>query len=179
MRIISGERRGHKLFDFNGDDIRPTTDRVKESMFNLIQDYVKDSNVLDMFCGSGALTFEALSRGARNAVCTDIDAKSIELIKKNCKALRYEDKCLIKNISCFDYIKSLDEKFDLIFIDPPYNRDFIKKSLEEILLNNILSKDGIIVLESDFTDFHFEQEGLNILKQKKYGRTYITIYAIC
>ncbi len=179
MRIISGERRGHKLFEFSGDDIRPTTDRVKESMFNLIQDYVKDSNVLDMFCGSGALTFEALSRGAKFAVCIDTDIKSVELIKKNCKALRYEDKCLIKNISCFDYIKSVDTQFDLIFIDPPYNKDFVERSLEEIVLNNVLSKDGVIVLESDFTDFHFEQEGLNILKQKKYGRTYITVYGIC
>ncbi|MBR5270946.1 MAG: 16S rRNA (guanine(966)-N(2))-methyltransferase RsmD [Clostridia bacterium] len=178
MRIISGERRGHKLYEFSGDDIRPTTDRVKESLFNLIQDYIRDSRVFDMFCGSGALAFEALSRGARFAVCTDVDIRSINIIKKNSDALKYQEKCHIENISCFDYIKKTKEKFDLIFLDPPYNKDFIEKSLKEIVLNNLLNKGGIIVLESDNTDFHFEQEGLEILKQKKYGRTYITVYGI-
>ena len=178
MRIISGERRGHKLLEFDGDDIRPTTDRVKESMFNLIQEYIPDAVVLDMFSGSGALSFEALSRGALSAVCIDADSRSVDIIKKNSQQLRYDDRCEIKNISCFDYVRSTDKKFDIIFLDPPYNKDFIEKSLKMIVEYDILNENGIIVLESDLTDFRFEQKGLDIAKQRKYGMSYITIYSI-
>ena len=83
MRIISGRKRGHKLLEFEGEDVRPTTDRVKESVFNLIQGFVPDAVCLDMFAGSGALSFEAISRGAQKAVCIDSDKRSIDIIKKN------------------------------------------------------------------------------------------------
>ena len=82
MRIISGIRRGHKLFEFEGEDVRPTTDRVKESVFNIIQTFIPDAVCLDMFAGSGALSFEAISRGAKKAVCLDKDKRSIDIIKK-------------------------------------------------------------------------------------------------
>ena len=179
MRIISGERRGHKLLEFCGDDIRPTTDRVKESIFNLIQEYVSEANVLDMFCGSGALSFEALSRGAAFATCIDLDKNSINVIKRNCSDLNYSDRCEIINCSCFDYIKKCGKKFDLIFLDPPYNKNLIEDSLRGIAKSSILSPNGIIVLESDSTDFHSDFENLTMLKQRKYGRTYITVYKYC
>ena len=82
MRIISGIRRGHKLFEFEGDDVRPTTDRVKESVFNIIQTFIPDAVCLDMFAGSGALSFEAISRGAKKAVCLDKDKRSIDNINR-------------------------------------------------------------------------------------------------
>ena len=176
MRIISGSRRGHKLLEFSGQDVRPTTDRVKESIFNIIQGFVTDARVLDMFCGSGALSFEALSRGAAEAVCLDIDTRSIDIIRKNAAALKFEDKCEILNTSCFDYISRSKLKFDIIFLDPPYNKGFIEPALEKIVKNDVLSDDGIIMLESDGTDFHGEVEGLVIYRQRKYGRTYITVY---
>lgn len=190
MRIISGSRRGHKLLEFAGQDVRPTTDRVKESMFNIIQSFVPDARVLDMFCGSGALSFEALSRGASEAVCLDIDPKSIDIIRKNAKALRFDDLCEIKNMSCMDYIrlscgpankqfdkKQFDKKqFDIIFLDPPYNKGLIEPALRAITENDALSNDGIIMLESDSTDFHGECGGLEIYRQRRYGRTYITVY---
>lgn len=176
MRIISGSRRGHKLLEFSGQDVRPTTDRVKESIFNIIQGFVPDARVLDMFCGSGALSFEALSRGAADAVCLDIDARSIDIIRKNAAALKFEDKCEILNISCFDYISRNKRKFDIIFLDPPYNKGFIEPVLEMIVKENVLSDDGIVMLESDSTDFHSEIEGLTVYRQRRYGRTYITVY---
>lgn len=176
MRIISGSRRGHKLLEFSGQDVRPTTDRVKESVFNIIQGFVPDARVLDMFCGSGALSFEALSRGASEAVCLDIDSRSIDIIRKNAAALKFEDKCEIINISCFDYISRNKRGFDIIFLDPPYNKGMIEPVLEMIVKNDALSDDGIIVLESDSTDFHGEAEGLTIYRQRRYGRTYITVY---
>lgn len=180
MRIISGSRRGHKLLEFEGMSVRPTTDRVKESIFNIIQSYVPDARVLDMFSGSGALSFEALSRGAVSAVCTDIDPRSIEIIKMNSVSLKFDDRCEIFNISCFDYISRScgkeKKQFDIIFLDPPYNKGLIEPVLEAIVKNDALSDDGIVVLESDNTDFHDECKGLDIYRRRRYGRTYITIY---
>lgn len=178
MRIISGTRRGHKLIEFEGDDVRPTTDRVKESIFNLIQMFVPDSKCLDMFSGSGALSLEAISRGAKKAVCIDSDKRSVDIIKKNADSLGFSDSCKIVNMSCFDYISGCGEQFDIIFLDPPYNKGFIEKALRGITENNILSPDGIIVLESDDTDFHSGFDGLDIYRQRKYGRTYITVYKL-
>lgn len=177
MRIISGIRRGHKLLEFEGGDIRPTTDRVKESIFNLIQTYVADASVLDMFCGSGALSFEALSRGAERAVCLDADKRSVEVIKKNASDLRFEDKCKIINCSCFDYMKKAGEGFDIIFLDPPYNKGYIEPVLAGIVENELLNDGGIAVLESDNTDYRDEPDGLTRIKQRRYGRTYITVYS--
>lgn len=175
MRIISGSRRGHKLFEFEGMKIRPTTDRVKESLFNLIQDYVDESSVLDAFAGSGALSFEALSRGAKKCVALDIDSDSISLIKKNAEALKFSDIEIIQK-DANDFLSQTNEEFSLIFLDPPYNKGFIEPIIDKIVSRNILSSDGIIVLESDQSDMHCEFSGLSILKQKRYGRTYITIY---
>lgn len=176
MRIISGTRRGHKLCGFEGDDVRPTTDRVKESVFNLIQAYIPDAVCLDMFAGSGALSLEALSRGAAEAVCTDSDKRSVDIISKNIAALGFFENCEIIHTSCFDYIVSAEKKFDIIFLDPPYNKGLIKPALTAIVDNMVLNEDGIVVLESDDTDFHGETDGLTLLKQRKYGRTYITVY---
>ena len=176
MRIIAGEKRGRKLTEFAGEDVRPTTDRVRESVFNIIQTFIPDACVLDLFSGSGALSLEALSRGAECAVCVDIDPRSIAIIKKNAEATGYTDKCEIKNMSCFDFLDKSSDKFDIIFLDPPYNRDFIEPVMKKIIERNILNDGGIIMLESDGTDFHGEVGGLSIYRQRKYGRTYITVY---
>lgn len=176
MRIISGSRRGHKLFEFAGQDIRPTTDRVKEAVFSMIAGYIPDATVLDMFSGSGALSFEMISRGARHAVLIDADKRSVEVIKRNIAALGFGDCCEVVNASCFDWLRRNKKSFDVIFLDPPYNKGFIEKSLAAITDCGALAEDGIIVLESDNTDFRADHEGLEILKQKKYGRTYVTIY---
>lgn len=176
MRIISGSRRGHRLFEFKGQDIRPTTDRVKEAIFSMIAGYIPDAQVLDMFAGSGALSFEMISRGAAHAVLTDKDKRSVEVIKRNIEALGFESVCDVVNTSCFDWLRQNTQKFDVIFLDPPYNKGFIEESLDAIVKADALSADGIIVLESDNTDFRSEFPGLAMWKQKRYGRTYITVY---
>lgn len=176
MRIISGCRRGHKLYEFNGDNVRPTTDRVKESIFNLIQGYVPSARVLDMFAGSGALSLEALSRGADFAVMVDIDENSTAIIKKNIAELKFEKLCAVFRMSFMDYAKSCQDKFDIIFLDPPYNKGLIEPALFAISEYSLLSDEGIVVLESDDTDFRTEISSLSILKQKKYGRTFVTVY---
>lgn len=176
MRIISGEHRGRKLLEFSGRDIRPTTDRVKESMFNLIQEYILDAEVLDMFGGSGALSLEALSRGASHAVCIDRDRRAADIIRKNAQTLNYTEKCEIINGDSLRYITGCGRSFDIVFLDPPYNKGFIEPALKAIAENGILNSGGIAVLESDDTDFYGDSEGLEIIKQRKYGRTYITVY---
>lgn len=176
MRIISGSRRGHKLLEFTGQDVRPTTDRVKESVFNIIQSFIPDARVLDMFAGSGALSFEALSRGAQNAVCIDTDKRSVDIIRKNAEALRFEERCEILNMSCMDYVSRCNSEFDVIFLDPPYNKGFIEPALKAIVEKKLLSDDGVIMLESDNTDFYGGIDGLTIYRQRKYGRTFITVY---
>ena len=176
MRIISGTRRGQKLFEFEGTDIRPTTDRVRESMFNLISEYLCDAHVLDLFGGSGALSFEALSRGAVDSVLCDVDDKAIALIRKNAERLKFKDKTEIVKISAQQFVEKNTQRYDIIFLDPPYNKGFIAPVIEGIIRTGALNEDGIIVLESDFIDEHGEFDGVKILKQRRYGRTYITIY---
>ena len=175
MRIIAGAKRGHKLYEFEGTDIRPTTDRVKESMFNLIQDHILESRVLDLFAGSGALCFEALSRGAGYGVLVDKDKNSLSLIRKNNASLGFDNLDIVES-EAMDFLNKTKSVFSLIFLDPPYNKGFITPVIQRILDNNILSENGIIVLESDFSDEHGDFEGLIKLKQKKYGRSYVTVY---
>lgn len=176
MRVISGSRRGAKLVSFEGDKIRPTTDRVKESIFNLIQTYIPNSKVLDLFAGSGALGIEAMSRGAAEAVFVDMDKASVDVVLKNLANLRFTDGVKVFNMPYSEFFRLNNECFDVIFLDPPYNKGFIEPVLADIVSNNRLSKDGIIMLESDDTDMHAEFEGLRVIKQKKYGRSYITVY---
>lgn len=175
MRIIAGSKKGHKLFEFEGQKIRPTTDRVKESIFNLIQDFIGGSIVLDLFSGSGALSFEALSRGAESATCVDIDSESIAVIKKNAESLGFSNLEII-NTDAMKFLDAANRQFSVIFLDPPYNRGFIGPVINKIVQKDLLLEDGIIVLESDFSDEHSDFAGLSILKQRKYGRSYVTIY---
>lgn len=176
MRIISGIRRGHKLLEIENAPIRPTSDRVKESIFNLIQMHFPCRMVLDLFCGSGALAFEALSRGAEYAVCVDSDKRSISVTAQNAKNLRFTESVEIINTTAEHYLNAAAKQFDVIFLDPPYNKGYIKPTLFTIAEKNILTDSGIVVLESDNTDEHGQLPGLTVLKQKRYGRTYVTIY---
>ena len=161
---------------FEGSSIRPTTDRVKESVFNLIQDFIPGARVLDMFGGSGALSLEALSRGALSATVIDADKNSVGVIKKNIELTSFEEETKVLCQKAESFAEASKESFDIIFLDPPYNKGFVVPILSTISKRGMLSENGIAVLESDYRDDHGEIEGLEILKQRKYGRTYITVY---
>lgn len=175
MRIISGTARGTKLYTLEGDNTRPTLDRVKEPLFSIIQNKIKDSIVLDLFSGSGALALEALSRGAKKAILCDNSFKAIEVIKKNIEKTHFEQKA---KLLCMDYKKCLNkinEKIDLIFLDPPYEANIAVKSLEIIINNNLLSEDGLMVLETDDEKRELEQiknlkNNINVYDLRTYGR---------
>ena len=176
MRVISGTRRGRKLCEIEGMAIRPTTDRVKESMFNLIQGKIPSAEVLDAFGGTGALGIEALSRGAKSAVCVDCEEKSLAVAKKNYEMCGFSAE-LVKS-SANSYLESTDRQFDIIFMDPPYNKGLVSPALEIIKRRSILKQDGIIVIERDGVEDKFSADGYSVLKERKYGRTVITILSI-
>ncbi len=176
MRIIAGVRRGLKLFDFEGDSIRPTTDRVRENIFNIISPYVTDADVLDMFAGTGAFSIEAISRGARSAVLCELSEKSSWLARKNLLKADFEDKCKVEIGDSIDYLQKAGKKFDIIFLDPPYNTGLLKRALEKIAESDVLLDCGIVVAECDDTEIPGKIDMLELLKEKKYGRTHILIY---
>ena len=179
MRVISGIARGTKLDSRESISTRPTLDRIKENMFNLIQDKVRDSVVLDLFAGSGQLGIEALSRGADRAYFCDIDKEDIVFLEKNIDKTRLTEKAIVLNADFKKVLKTVNERFDLIFIDPPYKSNFVEESLELIFENAILNTDGLIVIETDETQKIQElldsKSFINILKTKNYGRVSLFI----
>ena len=174
MRIISGSARGTKLFTLEGIETRPTLDRVKESIFNIIQNRIYESNVLDLFSGSGAIGLEFASRGAKKVILNDSSRKSIEIIQKNIEKTHLVEKVKLYNLDFKEVLfKEKDNKFDIIYLDPPYKTDYIKDAIELIKKFKILNDNGIIIAETDEPD-RIEQQlkGLNIneTNKRKYGR---------
>ena len=172
MRIISGKYRGRVLCEFKGEDIRPTADRVKESLFNIIASRVAEARVLDMFCGSGNLGIECISRGANFVHFNDISKDSIALLKKN--LTKIEGNFIITN-SDFSICMKAGAKYDLIFIDPPYASQAGIEALQLIADGNNLSEDGIAIYERD-RSFDSEIKGLELYDERKYGKTYLTFF---
>ena len=179
MRIISGTMRGTKLYTLEGINTRPTLDRVKEALFSKIHMDLQDANVLDLFSGSGALGLEALSRGAQKAVLCDSSRDAIKIIKQNIEKTKTNEKVLLLNCDykkALEQLKNQDEKFDIIFLDPPYKTNFAEESVKIIEQTNLLNEDGIIILESDDKEKVIKNlytEKLEIKDLKKYGRVYL------
>ena len=175
MKIISGKYKGRNIEGFTIDGTRPTMDRVKESLFAMIQSYIGESLVLDLFSGSGNLAFESLSEGANSAVLVDSNYKAIKVIENNIKTIGIENTKVLN----MDYKKALEylskEKFDIIFLDPPYKTNYIEEAIKLIDKYNILSDKGIIVCESDNLDRIIYSDNYKSIKDKKYGDKYIVI----
>ena len=177
MRIIGGNYKSRVLAEFPGTDVRPTGDRVKESLFNILSLKIGGARVLDLFCGSGALGLECLSRGAKEAVFNDFSSESIRLLEKNMKALGVvkgaEGKVYTLDFSvCLDGLKG---GFDLIFLDPPYRFEYGVPALEKIARRGLLNENGIAVYERD-KPFEERIDGLEKYDERRYGRTYLTFF---
>ena len=177
MRIISGKARGTKLYTLDGTATRPTLDRVKESLFNIIQNDIEDSTVLDLFSGSGAIGLEFLSRGAKRAVLCDSSKDAIKIIKQNVPKTHFEEKVEVYNMEFTKLVERLqNQKFDIIYIDPPYVTKYILKSIEKIIAQGNLKKEGIMILETDDEQRilrEIESEEVRIVDKRKYGRATI------
>lgn len=153
MRVISGIRKGHKLKVVKGKSVRPTEDKVKESLFNILGPIDETSLVLDLFAGTGSIGIEFLSRGAKEAYFVDRSYESINVIKENLQHTKLMGKSQVikgDSVSKLEYFQKLNIEFDYIYIDPPYNDSkIIIKALESINNKTILSVDGMIILEHD------------------------------
>lgn len=177
MRIISGKARGTKLYTLDGTATRPTLDRVKESLFNIIQNDIEDSTVLDLFSGSGAIGLEFLSRGAKRAVLCDSSKDAIKIIKQNVQKTHFEEKVEAYNMEFTKLVERLqNQKFDIIYIDPPYATDFIKISLEKIIEYELVNENTKIIVETDDETRilnQIEKMDVEITDKRKYGRATI------
>ena len=174
MRIISGKYRGLKLAEFDGSDVRPTADRVKESLFNVLFGRAVGARVLDLFCGSGNLGIECLSRGAEIVHFNDISPASINVLKKNLARLKNERNYKITNLD-YSVCLSRTDGYDLIFIDPPYQLEIGIEALKIIGAGNLLNDGGVVVFERD-RSFDGEIKGLIKTDERKYGKTYLTFF---
>lgn len=180
MRVISGEAKGVKLKTPKGVGTRPTSDKVKESVFNIITSYIENSKVLDLFSGTGNLGIEAVSRGASYAYLIEKNRKRYNIIKENIDKTKLNDKIeiIIKdaNFALKRFAES-NNKFDIIFMDPPYLKNYIIPCLEIIVEGDLLHDDGIIIVEHDIKDKIPDQiNNLVRFREKKYGSTMISFY---
>lgn len=171
MHIISGKYRGKKLKGFEVDGTRPTMDRVKESLFGMIQSYVGDSRILDLFAGSGALGLEAISNGAKEAYLVDNNIEAIKVIRDNIKNMDDDIKVIKSDYKKF--LKETNEKFDIIFLDPPYRKGLMGKALRVIEERDLLNEGGLVVCEYEYDDF---ETNLDLFKEKSYGFKKIKIF---
>jgi len=181
MRVISGNARGHKLTTPEGLDTRPTTDRIKESLFNIIAPDIYDCEFLDLFSGSGSIGIEALSRGAKKAVFVDSARKALDTIEHNLNHTKLADKAEIIRTEVLAAIKMLgskNAKFDIIFMDPPYMSGLYKPTLMAILAADILNKDGYIIAEHPGKVELPVAEGFKLVRTKDYKTTVMSFWTL-
>lgn len=174
MRVISGKARGTSLYSLEGSHTRPTTDRVKESMFSIINFNIPDAVVLDLFSGSGALGIEALSRGAKKCFFVENSRQAAEIVRKNIEKTRLGDLAVLKIMDFKAFLETASDKFDVILLDPPYNKKMCDEALKIIYERNLLAEDGVIMCETQCgevvtTDF---SRG----KEYKYGKISLTVF---
>ncbi len=178
MRIIAGKARGTKLNTLEGNNTRPTSDRVKESMFNIIQHNIVDTVFLDLFAGSGAIGLEAISRGAKKAILCDKSKDAVKVINSNIIKTHFEDKVQVYNTDMEKTLTKIEKsKFDYIFIDPPYQDiNLIYNAINYIINKDMLNNYGTIIVETDNKEKVLEiaeKIGIEVKDDRKYGRTYL------
>lgn len=169
MRVDSGIFKGRRLLENKFEHIRPTTDKVRQALFTKLQFFLPNKRVLDLFCGTGALGIEALSRGASEVVFVDKDARSASMTRENLKNLGVKAKVI--RCDAVKFVESCEEKFDLIILDPPYKSGLYEKIVPKLF--PLLEEDGIIVCEHDKKDV-FNYSPFVIYDEKRYGNTVLT-----
>lgn len=172
MRVIAGSAKRIQLKTVEGLDTRPTTDRIKETLFNMISEYLADSTFLDLFSGSGAIGIEALSRGAASAVFVEKNRNAMSCIRDNLKRTKLTQQAELYETDVINALSRMEgrKKFDYVFMDPPYNQFLEKRVLEFLRGSNLLTEDALIIVEASLkTDFSYATElGFDIVKEKEY-----------
>ena len=179
MRVISGQCKGKRLFSVKGLNLRPTSDRVREAIFDILQDQIEGRQVLDLFAGTGALGIEALSRGAGRAVFVEESPRSLTVLRKNIEECRVKDRAQVLAREVKTGIKILEDKgdsFQIIFLDPPYGQGFVPKTLKALAASSIVSPDTLIVAEHAATDPILSIPHLERVDERKYGGTLVSFF---
>ncbi|MCM8710583.1 16S rRNA (guanine(966)-N(2))-methyltransferase RsmD [Clostridium sp. SYSU_GA19001] len=180
MRIIAGIAKGRKLLSPEGMGTRPTLDRIKESIFNIIQSRIEGAKVLDVFAGTGSLGLEAVSRGAEKCYLIDKGQSTFKLLKQNVENLGFNDICKCFNMDSYMALKDFAQKkliFDLIFIDPPYLKEMIPPAIEIISEKGLLDRDGLIVCKIDSKEELYRGNNLiELVDHRVYGNTTVCFY---
>ncbi|GAB4370274.1 MAG: 16S rRNA (guanine(966)-N(2))-methyltransferase RsmD [Calditrichia bacterium] len=177
MRVIAGKYKGQRLYSAKNQSIRPTTDRVKEYIFDVLRDFVIDVSVLDLFSGAGSLGIEALSRGAAKVTFVDNSYNSTKILRKNLERLRVQEPYTIVRKNVLTFLRQKKEPFDLIFADPPFKWNHYIEFLPLCFLPENLSEYGIVVLESERThEIEWNTNVYEVLRQKKYDRSLVTFF---
>lgn len=175
MRVVSGKARGRRLIASEGLDVRPTTDKVKESMFNIIQFELEDADVLDLFAGSGQLGIEALSRGAASATFVDLSKKSLDIVKKNLDITGLKNDARVVNSDAFAFLNSCTSFFDIVFLDPPYEKQLCDKAFE--ILPRVLKNSSVVICETRSNEILPEKVGeLTLQREYNYSSIKLSVY---
>lgn len=181
MRIISGKSKGTKLQTLQGINTRPTLDRVKESLFNIIQNNIDNSIFVDVFAGSASIGLEAASRGARKVLLCDNSREAINIIKKNIQKTHLKDSIEIYNMDFEKFISTkIKEKVDIVYVDPPYNSNYAVETIKLLLENNLVDESSIMIIETDDEERilkDLENINIKLTDKRKYGRAHILFLA--
>lgn len=177
MRIIGGKAKGTKLYTLEGKNTRPTLDRVRESLFNILQYKLQEAIFLDLFSGSGACGLEAVSRGVSKAILCDKSKQAVEIIQKNIQKTHMEEKVELYQANFEEVLKMrIKEKLDIIFIDPPYETNYAYQAVKIILENELIKQDSMIIIETDQpkkVKEQLETLEIEIMDERKYGRAHL------
>lgn len=179
MRIIAGTARGTVIDAPLGRDTRPTLDRVRENVFNILQQQVRGARVLDLFSGSGAMAFEAVSRGAASAVLVDVDKKAHQVEEANCRKLRMDDRCrllLMDWQAAVSQLQRADDRFNLVFLDPPYAMHDLCGVMNA--LKPLIAEDAIILVEHEAKTFPSTPDGFDLYDSRKYGIASVSFFRL-
>ena len=178
MRIIAGNFKGRKLESLKGNDVRPTGDKVKEAIFSMIDEYIEESVVIDLFSGTGNLGLEALSRGAKMCYFGDNRSESIRVTKANIENCNVSEQSVVIAGSFEKVLSKIPEKADVIFLDPPYDKEFMALCFEKIRDFEILQDGGIIVaehgLKEKLPDVFYD---FNKMKERRYGTILVSLFS--
>ena len=169
LRIIGGRWRSRKLNFISAEGLRPTPDRVRETLFNWLQSYISDAHCLDLFAGSGALGLEALSRGASSVVFIEKHHAAAKQLEQNLDVLKAVN--TVENMSAENYLANAHQPFDIIFLDPPFRKNFLPKILDNIIQQQLLKTNSLVYLEHEAEEsYDWEQWRLSLLKETKVGQ---------
>lgn len=177
MRIVAGQYRGQTISAGKDQSIRPTTNRIKTYIFDLLGNFVEQAAVLDLFSGAGSLGIEALSRGAESATFVDLSPRSLRISRQNVEKIGIKEQTTFIKSDALKYLQRNTKTYDIIFADPPYTWEKFDQLLSSVFEKQHLTRDGIVVLENEARHhIDWETQDYAVLRQKKFNHCYITLF---